>query len=659
VDSLSPLQAALWGWVALFIFWFIAAAFARKTKTKESQLARLQHILPMYVAYFLIFNRHRYFLIYGELYETGWHNWIVYPALFLTAAGLAFTVWARLHLGRYWSGIITLKEGHKVIDTGPYRFVRHPIYTGWLAAMFGSALLAGTLDGFLGFELIVLAFIIKLQREEKLLANKLGDEYRRYREKVPSALVPFLSSVGPDSNPSIQSEAFDVASLGSERYRAIGLLCICAGFILIDIISAIADPANWHGFAVYTAYWFGLAVYEGILLAITLHAQECKQRVRPWVWNVSTAFECLLPTLALLGLTADKTHLGPYRALVSSTICVYFLFIILSTLRLSPLLCVISGLSSAAGYAALFVFTLHVAPNDKYRHFMPDRTYITNAILLCAAGILAAAVARQIRKHVIAALAEAETRRKLDRIEYDLRTARSIQQGLLPKCPPMIPSYEIAGWCHPADQTGGDYYDWMQLPNGLVMFTVADVAGHGIGPALLVAACRAYFRALAHRDDPLEQITAQVDALLAADVPAGRFITAAVALLDPQSNTLSLYSAGHGPMFFYTAATDSVSTLEADQPPLGISAISTNSCARKIPFAPGDSITIVTDGFFEYRNAAGELYGADRLSESIRRNQKSNTGSMIKILYDDVLVFASGSPQEDDLTAVIIKRSSI
>jgi serine phosphatase RsbU (regulator of sigma subunit) len=111
---------------------------------------------------------------------------------------------------------------------------------------------------------------------------------------------------------------------------------------------------------------------------------------------------------------------------------------------------------------------------------MPDRTYITNAILLCGAGVLAAAVARQIRQHIIAALAEAETRRKLDRMEYDLRTARSIQMGLLPKNPSKIAGYDVAGFSEPADQTRGDFYDWFELPGGRVMFTIADAV---INPA--------------------------------------------------------------------------------------------------------------------------------------------------------------------------------
>jgi serine phosphatase RsbU (regulator of sigma subunit) len=357
-----------------------------------------------------------------------------------------------------------------------------------------------------------------------------------------------------------------------------------------------------------------------------------------------------------LGGTSDKSHLGPYRALVSSVVLIYTLFIILSTLRLSPALCVIAGVSSAMGYVAVLVITLHFAPNSNNRHIMPDRTYVMNAILLCGSGVLAAAVAGQIRRHVVAALAEAETRRKLDRMEDNLRIARDIQTGLLPKHAPNIPGYDVAGFSKPADQTGGDFYDWFELPEGRVMFTIADATGHGIGPAILVTACRAYFRALASHNDPLECITAQVDALIAADVPDGRFITAAIALLDPHHNRLSVYSAGQGPLFLYRAAADCVEKIDADQPPLGISAFSGDSRARIIDLEPGDMLALVTDGFFECGNPAGELLGTTKLSESIQSHQVLASAEIISRLHQEVIEFCQGTPQADDMTAVVIKR---
>jgi phosphoserine phosphatase len=360
-----------------------------------------------------------------------------------------------------------------------------------------------------------------------------------------------------------------------------------------------------------------------------------------------------------MGLSMDKTFLGPYRAIHSPAILTYCLLIILSTLRLSPGLSMLSGLVCAAGYVWLFIFNTIIAPTNPARWELPSESWVLFPVFLFFCGFAAAGVARQIRQHVLAALAEAETRRKLDRVEYDLRTARSIQMGLLPKAPPTVAGYDIAGWSEPADQTGGDYYDWMELPDGKVLFTIADATGHGIGPALLVAACRAYFRAVASRSDPLERITTQVDALLTADIPQGRFITAAVALLDPRENRVGFYSAGHAPTYLYTAATDRVSTFDADQPPLGTSfgdGGGDASQARLISLAPGDALVLVTDGLFECRNRAGELRGIERLGESIRRHQSLPAETLIRRLHEEVLQFAEGTPQADDLTAVVVKR---
>jgi hypothetical protein len=136
-------------------------------------------------------------------------------------------------------------------------------------------------------------------------------------------------------------------------------------------------------------------------------------------------------------------------------------------------------------------------------------------------------------KHVIASLQEAETRRQMERIRQDLDTARGIQQDLLPRLPPASPRFDIAGWNQPADATGGDYFDWQELADGRIAVSLADVSGHGIGPALVMAVCRAYARASFPSARDLPEVMTRLNELLVKDLPSERYVTMVVAWLAP------------------------------------------------------------------------------------------------------------------------------
>jgi serine phosphatase RsbU (regulator of sigma subunit) len=458
----------------------------------------------------------------------------------------------------------------------------------------------------------------------------------------------------------IPSDAFGRATMRSERQRIVGLMTVLGALAVVAAGRALLrpEPGERVRLPLILGFLACGAAYEGVVLWALCRAERAGRAVRAWVWGLNTIVECTVPTLALLGLTIDRGYLGPYRALAAPTVLLYCLFIILATLRLRPGLCVLSGVVSAAGYTAVYAYTRMKFPNHPAADTLPAPVFAVYPALLLAAGLVAAGVAGQIRRHVIAALNEAEARRRLDQVESDLRLARSIQRGLLPQEPPCVSGYDVAGWNKPADQTGGDYYDWMGLPDGRVLFTIADATGHGIGPALLSTSCRAYFRAVAAGDAAPERVTTRVDALLAADAQDGRFVTAAVALLMPKEHRLMLYSAGHGPLFRYDAATDVVEATGADQPPLGIGYGEDGAArAREIALAPGDALVLVTDGFFECSNPAGERLGADRLADAIRRHRALTAGELIQRLYAEVVAFSGdGATQADDLTAVVIKR---
>jgi len=109
----------------------------------------------------------------------------------ITLLGIGFAVWARVHLGKYWSGIPAIRVNHKLIRTGPYSLVRHPIYTGILCGIGGTAIIIGEPVGLIAFFLILVIFLWKIRIEEKYLQEEFGDDYGRYKKEVP-ALFPFL-----------------------------------------------------------------------------------------------------------------------------------------------------------------------------------------------------------------------------------------------------------------------------------------------------------------------------------------------------------------------------------------------------------------------------------------------------------------------------------
>lgn len=242
-------------------------------------------------------------------------------------------------------------------------------------------------------------------------------------------------------------------------------------------------------------------------------------------------------------------------------------------------------------------------------------------------------------------------------IQRDLCIARSIQESLLPKEPPRLPGFEVAGWSRPAEETGGDCFDYFPLDENTLAITVADATGHGIGPALMIAECRALFRAIAGVSRDLAPIVGRINNLLWQDLLDDRFVTAFFGILDVRDSTLSYLSAGHGPLFTYRRAADEIAELGANAVPLGIMPDIDFDGPDRFVMSPGDMMVLVTDGLFEWANPAGEQFGTRRLGDVVRSCRDCPCEEMIRRLHHAVLDFAAGTPQNDDLTAVIIKKT--
>jgi protein-S-isoprenylcysteine O-methyltransferase Ste14 len=179
-----------WLWVAWMAYWWISARNVKQTIRHERVGSRLAHMIPLAVAAWLIAApRLPGDALSGRLLPATLTGYLIGTAI--TAVGLGFSVWARVHLGCNWSGTVTVKQGHELVRSGPYRFVRHPIYTGLLLAFAGSAFARGEWRGVLACAIASAALWRKLRLEERWLEETFGEAYARYRSEV-AALIPFM-----------------------------------------------------------------------------------------------------------------------------------------------------------------------------------------------------------------------------------------------------------------------------------------------------------------------------------------------------------------------------------------------------------------------------------------------------------------------------------
>jgi protein-S-isoprenylcysteine O-methyltransferase Ste14 len=179
-------------WLAFTILWVAAAFTSKRSVQIQSGGSRLLQAGLVLIGVALIFN-------FGNWLVRGWlavrvvpeSTPVVVTGAILTVAGMLFSVWARLTLGRNWSGLVTIKQDHELIQRGPYQIVRHPIYTGMLVGMLGTAIIYGIARCFVGVPLVGLAFWLKMQIEERFMVQQFGAQYVHYRQQV-RALIPFV-----------------------------------------------------------------------------------------------------------------------------------------------------------------------------------------------------------------------------------------------------------------------------------------------------------------------------------------------------------------------------------------------------------------------------------------------------------------------------------
>ena len=189
---MSPIELCRWMWISWAAVWFLWAMRTKRAQTRLNWGEALTYMLPTLLGAWIFFAERRVLVRVGLWWPAiPTPAWLMWLGATMTLAGLLFAIWARLYLGKNWSGLVQDKHDHELIRSGPYRFVRHPIYSGILLALVGTTLCRRNVWGFLGVALVWLGLWLKSRLEERFMVETFGAQYEDYR-RATGAILPHL-----------------------------------------------------------------------------------------------------------------------------------------------------------------------------------------------------------------------------------------------------------------------------------------------------------------------------------------------------------------------------------------------------------------------------------------------------------------------------------
>jgi sigma-B regulation protein RsbU (phosphoserine phosphatase) len=248
-----------------------------------------------------------------------------------------------------------------------------------------------------------------------------------------------------------------------------------------------------------------------------------------------------------------------------------------------------------------------------------------------------------------------------DRMKKSLAVAMEIQQHLLPQADPQLEGFDIAGKSLYCDETGGDYYDFIRLGDigaDKLGIAVGDITGHGIAAALLMASARGVLRSHAARHGTdLDELFGAINLHLVRDTGDERFMTLFYGILDVAQRTLTWTSSGHDPALWLRRQRGEIQELPNTGIPLGILEEARYTQGGPVTLDHGDIIVIGTDGIWEARDPAEEMFGKDRLRQILSAQADSPSAEIHAAIVEAVRIFQGTAPRDDDITLVVIKAT--
>jgi serine phosphatase RsbU (regulator of sigma subunit)/anti-sigma regulatory factor (Ser/Thr protein kinase) len=289
--------------------------------------------------------------------------------------------------------------------------------------------------------------------------------------------------------------------------------------------------------------------------------------------------------------------------------------------------------------------TLNLGPRlSEQDYSTDDRRLLTTLAAQAAPAIRVAQLVRE----------QAHEAAERERLDQEMRVATLIQQQFLPRVLPSLPQWQIAAYYGPARAVGGDFYDFIEMPDGRIGIAVGDVTDKGVPAALVMARTHSILRAEASRSDSPGEILARANALLVPEMPARMFVTCLFAILDPATGRVVMANAGHN--LPYIRTDDGVVELRATGMPLGLMPDIRYEETEGV-IAEGSNVLLYSDGLVEAHDPAAEMFGFPRLREAMMIDDAGS--DLLDRLLDDLHRFTGPDwEQEDDITLVTLRRAS-
>jgi serine phosphatase RsbU (regulator of sigma subunit) len=307
------------------------------------------------------------------------------------------------------------------------------------------------------------------------------------------------------------------------------------------------------------------------------------------------------------------------------------------------------------GYLVAGALVMTLLGGDKARE-VP--IYVSMLVINGVALAIELYLSRRMRRETVSEWTSRRTQaREQVRMRDELRYARELQLSMLPERAPALDWADICSISVPATEVGGDYYDYFvdQTDHRRVALVCVDVAGHGMASGLVLAALRSGFTLLRDSLHDPAAVLERLHTLVAETSRRRMLVTVSVVLVDRTNDTATIASAGNPPVFVRRAGIDpTVDTINLYAPPLGVR-LPVEIPQRRIDIHPGDVIVLHSDGIYETRNAADDVYGLDRIAEVIRDQGGGTAEELREALLADVAAFRGTREQDDDVTLVVCR----